>query len=182
MLKNPPNRNSDSDKKRKRLPLSKARQIAIFRRDGWLCCWCKRPVIFGPAMKLLELEARNAGQDASLAYYHAHWTRDGAPLLDELGAVIDHIEAFSTGGPDSEENLITACNKCNGRKSAASLDEWSKRPMRKPIKGKHGEPQCWDGLSYLFVALAERNPAMLTAVERDWLIAIKSAPGEALNA
>jgi hypothetical protein len=124
-------------------------------------------------MKFLAVEARNAGR-SGLAYYHAHWTRDGAPLLDELGAVIDHVEAFSTGGLDSEENLITACNKCNGRKSAAPLDKWSKRHMRKPIKGKYGEPQHWDGLTSVFVTLAERNLAALAAGEKDWLKAIKS--------
>jgi 5-methylcytosine-specific restriction endonuclease McrA len=124
-------------------------------------------------MKFLEAEARNAGR-SGLAYYHAHWTRDGAPLLDELGAVIDHVDAFSTGGLDSEENLITACNKCNGRKSAAPLDRWNKRSMHKPIKGKYGEPRNWDGLASVFVMLAERNPAPLTVGERDWLNAIKS--------
>jgi 5-methylcytosine-specific restriction endonuclease McrA len=51
-----------------------------------------------------------------LAYHHANWSRQGAPLLDLLGAVIDHIEAFSTGGASDIENLATACNKCNGRK------------------------------------------------------------------
>jgi hypothetical protein len=124
-------------------------------------------------MRFLELEVRKAGQEAPLAYYHVHWTRDGAPILDELGAVIDHIAAFSTGGPDSEENLITACNKCNGRKSAAPLRKWSERPTRKPIKGKYGEPQHWDGLSILFVTLAERSHASLTAGERGWLGALR---------
>jgi len=125
-------------------------------------------------MRLLELEVRNAGQDAPLAYYHAHWTRDGAPLLDELGAVIDHVTAFAAGGPDSEKNLCTACAKCNGRKSSAPLDKWGQREKRSLIKGKYGEPQHWDGLASVFGMLAERNPASLTVVERDWLKAIKS--------
>ena len=33
-----------------RRPLPKPLQVAVFRRDGWLCCWCKRPVIFAPVM------------------------------------------------------------------------------------------------------------------------------------
>jgi hypothetical protein len=44
-------------------------------------------------------------------YHHAHWTRANAPLLDELGAAIDHIEAHSTGGLDSEQNLAAACKQ-----------------------------------------------------------------------
>src|SRR5208283_3263657 len=106
--------------------------------------------------------------------YHAHGTRDGAPLLDELWAVIDHVAAFSTGGADSEDNLATACNKCNGRKNAMPLPDWDKRPKRKPIKGRYGEPEHWDGLSSLFVMLAQRDPIGLRPAEKDWLKALTS--------
>lgn len=152
-----------------RAPLSKDLQVAVFRRDGWLCCWCKRPVLFAPVMKLLEREIRKTGNGNQLAYYHAHWTRHGAPLLDCLGAVIDHIEAVSVGGADDIENLATACNKCNGRKSAATLDKWGTRKMEKPVKGKYGEPQNWDSLSSLFVMLAQHDVSWLTAGEKGWL-------------
>ena len=126
-------------------------------------------------MKYVERELRASGNADRISYYHAHWTRDGAPLLDLLGAVIDHVEAFSTGGVDHIDNLATACNKCNGRKSAATLDRWGERPMDPPVKGKYGEPQNWDGLSSLFVMLAQHNLAMLTAGERDWLRALKQS-------
>ena len=128
-------------------------------------------------MRLLEMEVRNAGYSAPLAYYHAHWTRHGAPLLDELGGVLDHVEAFVAGGPCDPENLVTSCAKCNGRKSAAPLEVWNGRPKSSPIKGKYGEPQNWDGLTVLFVVLAERNTKNLTPVERDWLKAIKNHAG-----
>jgi 5-methylcytosine-specific restriction endonuclease McrA len=162
--------------KRQRVPLSKTRQVAIFRRDGWLCCWCKKPVIFGPVMKYLDRELKVCGHTGQVAYYHAHWTRNSSPLLDELGAVIDHMEAFSTGGVCSEENLCTACAKCNGRKSSAPLDKWSKREKRSPIKGKYGEPQHWDGLSSIFVVLAQRCRTELTPAEREWLAALSQPP------
>ena len=122
------------------------------------------------------MEVRNAGHNGPLAYYHAHWTRDGSPLLDELGGVLDHVEAFSVGGPCDPDNLVTSCAKCNGRKSSAPLEVWNGRPKRSPIKGKYGEPQNWDGLTALFVVLAEHNLAKLTAGERDWLKALKK-PG-----
>jgi 5-methylcytosine-specific restriction endonuclease McrA len=144
--------------KRNRKPLAKREQVAIFKRDGWLCCWCKRPVIFAPVMRFLELELRNTGYPGRLAYYHAHWTRDGSPLLDELGAVIDHVKAFSRGGQCSEENLCTACCKCNGRKSSALTDEWGQREKRSPIKGKYGEPQHWDGLVSVFCGAGGAQP------------------------
>ena len=46
-----------------RKPPSEDLQVAVFRRDGWLCCWCKHPVIFAPVMKYLERELRDAGYD-----------------------------------------------------------------------------------------------------------------------
>ncbi len=152
-----------------RPPLSKELQLSIFRRDRWICRWCNRPVIFGPVLRLLEREVRKGGRTEPLAYFHAHATRDGAPLLDELWGVIDHVEAFSTGGADSEDNLATACNKCNGRKSSASLVKWGGRVMRKPVKGKYGEPQYWDGLSGVFIVLAERDAFGLSASDKGWL-------------
>lgn len=158
----------------RRKHLSKDEQLNIFRRDGWLCCWCKKPVVFAPTLRLIEMEVRNAGDKGPLAYYHAHWTRDGAPLLDELGGVLDHVEAFSSSGPCDPENLVTSCAKCNGRKGAEPLGQWDQRQKRSPIKGKYGEPQNWDGLTALFAVLAERNPAKLTSGERDWLKAIKN--------
>lgn len=154
--------------------LTKAVQISIFRRDGWMCRWCKKPVIFAPVMKLIFLEVRS-GFRGDLAYHHAHWTRQQAPLLDELGGVLDHVNAFSTGGLDSIENLVTACNKCNGRKSAAPAADFEQRP-RKFVKGKYGEPQHWEGLSELFVALARRFPSELSVSDKQWLAAIQRLP------
>jgi 5-methylcytosine-specific restriction endonuclease McrA len=158
-----------------RAPVRKELQIAIFRRDGWLCCWCKRPVIFAPVMKYLERELDQSGVHPRVAYHHAHWTRDGAPLLDELGAVIDHIEAQSKGGSDDKENLATACNKCNALKSASAHEKFSSKLKIKPVKGKYGEPKNWDGLSNIFVMLANRNLTILTESERKWLRALTAA-------
>jgi hypothetical protein len=121
-------------------------------------------------MRLIEVEMRAAAPDLSVTYFHGGWSRSHAPLLDELGAVVDHVKARAAGGPDSDENLATACNKCNGRKkSATALDEFGQRPKPKPIKGKYGEAKNWDGFSSLFVALARRYSTELTAIERDWL-------------
>lgn len=123
-------------------------------------------------MKYLQLEMRNAGHIGPLAYYHAHWTRDGSPLLDELGAVIDHKNAHARGGQHTEDNLCTACGKCNTRKSSAPLENWNQRDKRKLIKGKYGEPKHWDGFSSLFVVLAKRNSAALTTADSSWLNAL----------
>jgi hypothetical protein len=60
-------------------------------------------------------------------------------------------------------------------KSSAPLDKWERREKRKPVKGKYGEPQNWDGLSDLFAVLAQRNRAELTTAEREWLAALQNA-------
>lgn len=47
---------------RKRTALSKALQIRVFRRDCWMCRWCGRPVVFPPAMRMLDRLVRLSGQ------------------------------------------------------------------------------------------------------------------------
>lgn len=152
----------------KRKPIAKAVQLEIFRRDGWICRWCGRPVIFGPAIRLLELEANRVAVPP-VTYYHAHWTRRHSPLLDELGAVLDHIDALAAGGEDSPANLCTACNKCNGRKSNRATTDWEARDKRAPIKGRYGDPDGWDGFTSVFVSLSQANRAQLNSGERAWL-------------
>jgi 5-methylcytosine-specific restriction endonuclease McrA len=158
-----------------RPPLSRELQLCVFRRDKWVCRWCNRPVIFAPVLRLIEAEVRKADRTEPLSYYHAHWTRAGAPLLDELGAVIDHVEAHSTGGSSEKDNLATSCCKCNAQKSAGTVESHRTKHPHKPIRGKHGEPQHWDGLSALFAVLAERDPSLLTSSERDWLKVLAGA-------
>jgi hypothetical protein len=38
---------------------------------------------------------------------------------------LDHIVPRSKGGPDEPSNLVPACRRCNGAKSAMSLEEWA---------------------------------------------------------
>jgi hypothetical protein len=158
---------------RVRANLPKELQVKIFRRDQWLCRWCRRTVIFGPVMKCLQTELKNAGFADDLAYFHAHWTRRNAPLIDELGAVLDHVEAFASGGRCSEGNLVTSCARCNGRKSSAAIESWEKREKRRPVKGKYGKPEAWDGLSSVFVMFALKNQQRLSPSERAWLKALQ---------
>lgn len=98
---------------------------------------------------------------------HRYWMNLALPLTI--------VQAFSTGGACSEENFRTACWKCNTRKNDAPLEAWEQRDKRLAIKGKYGEPEQWDGLTALFVVLAEWNPALLTTTERDWLRALKAS-------
>ena len=155
--------------------ISKQLQVRIFRRDCWLCQWCGRPVIFAPAMRYLEQLLRQSGFAAPLAYHDPRWRRDRAPLLDHLGAVIDHIEPYSRGGASDEQNFVTSCNKCNMRKNVSLPQEYAvKSPLHK-VRGKYGEPQHWDGLSTLFMLLIEQSTGPISPSEREWRDALRES-------
>jgi hypothetical protein len=62
-------------------------QVRIFKRDRWHCRWCRRPVIFALAMKYIQSELKDAGNDRPVAYYDAHWDKQLSPLLNESGAI-----------------------------------------------------------------------------------------------
>lgn len=85
--------------------------------------------------------------------------------------MVDHVEAFSKGGAHDETNFVTACNKCNARKNNVVAAEFQQAVPARPVKGKYGEPQHWDGLSALFVVLA-RARKDLTMSEKAWLGAL----------
>ncbi|MBI5029654.1 MAG: HNH endonuclease [Chloroflexi bacterium] len=90
-------------------------------------------------------------------------------MLDVLGAVIDHKEAHSKTGDDSDQNLFAACNKCNTRKSDGESEKFREQEKFKYVKGQYGEPQNWDGLVSLFILLSEKYSSDLTPTEKHWL-------------
>ena len=40
---------------------------------------------------------------------------------------LDHVVPQSKGGRDSWENLVTACQPCNGEKANLTIEEWGKK-------------------------------------------------------
>lgn len=56
------------------------------------------------------------------------------PPLRELN--IDHVLPRSRGGPDSWENLVTACRVCNLRKGWKTPEEANMRLARRPFRPK----------------------------------------------
>jgi 5-methylcytosine-specific restriction endonuclease McrA len=162
----------ESIRKPSRKQIPRELQISVFRRDRWLCRWCKKPVIFAPAMKYLQHDLANSGY-RDLAYWRPAFDRCGAPLLDELAAAIDHVKPFSLGGTNDLDNLATACNKCNTKKNNADASKWGHDHPVKPIRSKFGEPKGWDGFSSLFLLLVERYPGIRVPTETDWLEALR---------
>jgi hypothetical protein len=120
-------------------------------------------------MKYLGEFIRDRKFELPIAYYDLRYRRDASPLLDHLACVIDHVEAHSTGGSSTEDNLTVSCNKCNVRKNNRRHDIFISENPPRAVKGKYGEPRDWDGLAAVFVVLCRGNTLRLTASERVWL-------------
>lgn len=58
------------------------------------------------------------------------WARDGFKCMycgREMGEVqlsVDHFDPLEFGGAETQENLISACRKCNKRKGSISARDW----------------------------------------------------------
>jgi hypothetical protein len=129
--------------------------------------------VFSPAFRLLQRLVETLGYEAPLAYFHPDWRRDAAPLLEHMGAVIDHVEAVAQGDEHREENLVTACNTCTAREDDRPAAPREQELPRTPVKGRFGEPEHWDGLTSLFLVLAGSD-FPLTAGERAWQTALRA--------
>ena len=159
------------NKGRPRIPIPT--QVEVLFRDRWLCHLCGRPTVFHLTFKYLAEIVRAKYPTLGTAYWHLRSRRDAAPLLDELGACIDHVTPVSRRGTDDPSNLAVACGRCNVRKSARVKDEYLRLNPRWVVRGKHGEPTDWDGLSALFVALVAAKTARLSRTDREWLVALQ---------
>jgi len=96
-------------------------QMALLVVWSTYCVWSSPQI----HQALVESE----GYPRPTAYFHEStaFRRDASPLLDELGAVVDHVKAHVEGGGIEEDNLATACARCNMRKSAQNKDTFTAR-------------------------------------------------------
>jgi hypothetical protein len=62
--------------------------------------------------------------------------------------------------------LVTACNKCNARKSNGPLELFKQAVPARPVKGKYGEPEHRDGFSELFVIVAKDRSDLSSSEKR----------------
>jgi 5-methylcytosine-specific restriction endonuclease McrA len=157
-----------------RKSISIATKVEVHFQDRWLCYLCNRPTIFHLALKHLAGLVGNEYPNMPLAYWNPQWRRDAAPLLDELAACIDHVEALAKGGAHDISNFRTICARCNARKSSRVREEYVEDANPWIVIGKYGEPKTWDGLTSVFVVLARRASCPLTATERGWLRALEA--------
>lgn len=125
---------------------------AVFARDGWTCRYCGTPVVDKRAQDLLH----EVLGPAAFPLGRRNIERHGIRLA--LTAVMDHVDAYASGGPSTAENLVTSCWCCNygkGRHALASLalDDPRSRP---PVLSD------WDGASGTVPALRHQRKAART--------------------
>ena len=158
---------------RYRKPIPVAIQAEGLFRDRWLCHVYRRPLILRLALKYLAQHVEDHLPGVHLAYWDSRWRRDRSPLLDELGASVDHVVALANEGPHSIDNFRAICARCNASKSAKEDKVFRSDSKPWKVTGKYGEPRTWDGLSSAFVALTKDLQGRLTANERRWYRAVQ---------
>jgi hypothetical protein len=96
--------------------------------DG-LCRWCRRPVIFAPAMKYLARFMQEQGHKGLLAYWSSAYRRDASPLLDELAAAVDHVTPFSAGERMMNRTLSRRATSATREKVPARPTSFTKNTL-----------------------------------------------------
>ena len=73
-------------------------RLALRKRDGDLCHYCKREMDFSRAV---------------------------GRKFHDLHATVEHVIPISRGGAHTFDNCVLACRSCNLRKNAQSVEEWA---------------------------------------------------------
>jgi hypothetical protein len=102
----------------------------------------------------------------------------------------DHVVPRNRGGPDTDENIVTACDKCNQSKAYYLPSEWegarnNKAALRieKRILANLGPPRVWDRYMILRIAaVAELDPRTVLRAAEHGLLALKDGNRERLMA
>jgi len=141
--------------------LSRAVKAGVYERDGWRCRYCTRKLIVPGILSLLTYVC--PGFKGLLPGHHMPYDRT-EPAVERVYPNVDHILPLSGGGSCLDDNLATACTKCNAKKS--SWLGWQPGPS---------SPDEWDGLKSAYRALADRHDDDVWKTRRyhlDWFRAL----------
>lgn len=82
--------------------------------------------------KLYKAVARKCERNISQAISWNVWRRDGVRCRycgnDKVPLTVDHVVLWEEGGPSIEENLVSACRKCNKQRGNMPYPEWISSP------------------------------------------------------
>jgi 5-methylcytosine-specific restriction endonuclease McrA len=125
---------------------------AVYLRDRFTCVYCGRRTVVLPVLGLVSqlLPAEFPR--------HPNWRRDVAHRFYwDLSTTLDHVDAVSAGGEwKAEQNLATACARCQYQKGNRSITDLGWEIRRNTA--------AWDGLTALLPELWERagRPARMS--------------------
>ncbi len=135
-------------------------QVAVFRRDGFVCRYCGKLTLFVPTLRLMS---RLYPQ---LLPFQKNWKRGEChPVFWTHSASCDHIVPLARNGSSAPDNLATACYMCNDMKSQWLLSELRWNLADPSVEG-------WDGLSALYPSLFAASHSQQDAYFRNWLRAL----------
>lgn len=131
---NPRSAHASSSGHAKRPAIPEWALSAMFARDGWRCRYCGLRVIPHISRKAIVASCPD----------RFPWGNNDLgkhSVLHALRATPDHVEARSSGGADSIDNLVTACWTCQFQKGSYSLSE-----LGLDGPGAPAAAHTWDGL------------------------------------
>lgn len=144
-----------------------SRQVAVFKRDHFVCRYCGRRAVFVPTLRLLSMTFPD------VLPYHPHGLMTAAHLSYWRDiASCDHLVPLARLGGSQADNLITACYLCNSVKQNWLIEElrWELRPIPNATD--------WDGLSVIYPDLLKRALAQCADASKPyfgiWLRALAS--------
>lgn len=79
------------------------KRFEVFNRDGWRCFYCGEIVFIS------------------------------VPKAHDRHATVDHLVAVASGGSNTASNLVTACFRCNTRKSSQPVEDFRKAVQREKL-------------------------------------------------
>jgi hypothetical protein len=90
-----------------------------------------------PDGKLAKIIVRKSTRQVEQGISWAVFRRDGFRCrycgADDVPLTVDHVVPWEAGGPSIEENLVSACRKCNKTKGKIPLPKWLKHPRYKEL-------------------------------------------------
>jgi hypothetical protein len=139
------------------------RWAAVFARDCYTCRYCGQRTIALPILRVVSTIF------PALFRFHPNWKAsetDAAYLI--LSTSADHVVPITRGGPDSPNNLVTACWRCNEMKGNRLLSElrgWALLPV---------PSSSWRGLTEYLQPMIEQARLQKDMYLRRWLDAIRN--------
>jgi len=89
-----------------------SRELEVFRRDSWTCCYCGRLTVASDVLRVLSMLY------PQVLRFHLNWKIGECHLVYWVQtASLDHVVPLARGGGDDVEgNTVTACYLCNDTK------------------------------------------------------------------